>query len=109
MSVKILAISGSSRRDSLNQMLLDVAAVGARNVGAEVTPVQLTDYDLPIYDADFEDERGLPEGAHALQDLFLRHNALLLATPEYNGGYTALLKNALDWVSRPRADGSSGV
>jgi chromate reductase, NAD(P)H dehydrogenase (quinone) len=109
MSVKILAICGSSRRDSLNQKLLDVAAIGARNAGAEVTPVRLGDYDLPMYDGDFEEEHGLPEGARALQDLFFRHNALLIATPEYNGGYTALLKNALDWLSRPRVDGSSGV
>jgi chromate reductase, NAD(P)H dehydrogenase (quinone) len=109
MSVKILAISGSSRRDSLNQKLLDVAAVGARNAGADVTPVRLGDYDLPIFDGDLEEEDGLPDGVHALQELFFRHDALLIATPEYNGGYTALLKNALDWVSRPRADGSSGV
>jgi chromate reductase, NAD(P)H dehydrogenase (quinone) len=109
MSVRILAISGSSRRDSLNQKLLDVAAVGARQAGAEVTAISLADYDLPIYHGDFEADSGLPEGAKALQDLFFQHHALLIATPEYNGGYTALLKNAIDWVSRPRADGSSGV
>jgi NAD(P)H-dependent FMN reductase len=109
MSIRILAISGSSRRDSLNQGLLDVAAVGARSAGAEVTPVRLADYELPIYDGDLEAERGVPDGARALQDLFVRHEALLIATPEHNGGYTALLKNALDWISRPCADGSSGV
>jgi NAD(P)H-dependent FMN reductase len=74
-----------------------------------VTPVRLADYELPIYDGDLEAERGVPDGARALQDLFVRHEALLIATPEHNGGYTALLKNALDWISRPCADGSSGV
>lgn len=109
MSIRILAFSGSSRRDSLNQKLLDIAAAGARNVGADVTPVRLAEYDLPLYDADLEDERGMPTGARALQELLTRHDALLIATPEYNGGYTGLLKNTLDWVSRPRPDGSSGI
>ncbi|WP_321930980.1 NADPH-dependent FMN reductase [Paraburkholderia guartelaensis] len=49
------------------------------------------------------------DGAKALQALVAEHDALLIATPEYNGGYTALLKNAIDWVSRPREDGSPGV
>jgi hypothetical protein len=51
----------------------------------------------------------LPNGARKLQALVEAHQALLIATPEYNGGYTALLKNAVDWISRPRGDGSSGV
>jgi NAD(P)H-dependent FMN reductase len=109
MSVRILAINGSSRRESLNQKLLDIAAHGARHAGAEVTTVRLGDFDLPIYDGDLEAERGLPDGARELQALVDRHQALLIATPEYNGGYTALLKNAIDWISRPRADGTSGV
>ncbi|WP_042305414.1 NADPH-dependent FMN reductase [Paraburkholderia terrae] len=109
MVVKVLAINGSSRRDSLNQKLLDIAAQGARDAGAEVTQARLADFDLPIYDGDFEVERGLPNGARKLQALVEAHQALLIATPEYNGGYTALLKNAVDWISRPRGDGSSGV
>ena len=109
MSVRILALNGSSRRESLNQKLLDIAAQGARDAGAEVTAVRLGDFDLPIYDGDFEAERGLPNGARKLQALVDMHQALLIATPEYNGGYTALLKNAVDWVSRPRSDGTSGV
>jgi len=109
MSIRILAISGSSRRDSLNQKLLDVAAVGARSAGADVTALRLADYDLPLYDGDLEAECGVPKRVRDLQERFATHDALLIATPEYNGGYTALLKNALDWISRPRADGSSGV
>jgi NAD(P)H-dependent FMN reductase len=109
MGVRILAINGSSRRESLNQKLLDIAAQGARDAGAEVTPVRLADFDMPIYDADLEAELGLPNGARKLQALVEMHHALLIATPEYNGGYTALVKNAFDWISRPRGDGSSGV
>jgi chromate reductase, NAD(P)H dehydrogenase (quinone) len=99
--IKILALSGSSRHDSLNQKLLDQAVLGARAAGAEVTVVRLSDFDLPIYDADFEAEHGLPKGAMALKALLVTHQGLLIATPEHNGGYTALLKNALDWMSRP--------
>ena len=99
--IKILAPSGSSRHGSLNQKLLDQAVLGARAAGAEVTAVRLSDFDLPIYDADFEAEHGLPKGAMALKALLVTHQGLLIATPEHNGGYTALLKNALDWISRP--------
>jgi chromate reductase, NAD(P)H dehydrogenase (quinone) len=90
-----------SRRASLNQKLLDQAVLGARAAGAEVTPVRLSDFELPIYDPDFEAEHGLPKGATALMALLASHQGLLIATPEHNGGYTALLKNALDWMSRP--------
>lgn len=109
MSVRILAISGSSRRESLNQKLLNIAAQGARDAGAEVTTAKLADFEMPIYDGDLEAVRGLPAGARELQALIDAHQALLIATPEYNGGYTALLKNAIDWISRPRSDGASGV
>jgi chromate reductase, NAD(P)H dehydrogenase (quinone) len=96
---KILALCGSSRRDSLNQKLLDRAITGAHAAGAEVTSIRLADFELPICDAD--SERGLPKGAQALKTLLDRHQGLLIATPEHNGGYTALLKNSLDWISRP--------
>jgi chromate reductase, NAD(P)H dehydrogenase (quinone) len=95
--IRVLALSGSSRRGSLNQKLLDQAALGARAAGAEVTSIRLSDFELPIYDAEY----GLPQGAQALRALLADDQGLLIATPEHNGGYTALLKNALDWMSRP--------
>jgi chromate reductase, NAD(P)H dehydrogenase (quinone) len=61
--IRILALSGSSRRGSLNQKLLDQAALGARAAGAGVTSIRLLDYELPIYDADSEAAYGLPKGA----------------------------------------------
>ncbi|WP_321803467.1 NAD(P)H-dependent oxidoreductase [Burkholderia sp. BCC1993] len=109
MSVRILAINGSGRRDSLNRKLLDIAARGAAEAGAEVAFVRLADFGLPLYDGDLEADEGIPAGVRHLQALLAGHQGLLVATPEYNGGYTALLKNALDWASRPCADGSSGV
>ncbi len=107
--IKILALSGSSRRDSLNQKLLDRAVLGAREAGAEVTPIRLSDFALPIYDADWEAEHGVPEDAERLKALLAGHRGLLIATPEHNGGYTALLKNALDWMSRPNGFPSGKV
>lgn len=109
MNIKILAVSGSSRRGSLNQKLLDIAANGARDAGATVTSIRLTDFALPLYDSDLEIEQGVPREVWRLQAEFAKHDALLIATPEFNGGYTAALKNALDWVSRPQEDGTSGV
>ncbi len=109
MSIKVLALSGSSRRGSLNQKLLDIAANGAQDAGATVTSLRLADYALPLYDGDLEIDQGVPEEVRRLQAEFARHDALLIATPEHNGGYTAALKNALDWVSRPQEDGASGV
>lgn len=105
----ILALCGSTRATSLNQMLLDVAAAGAVGAGAAVTAVALADFHLPLFDADLERQQGLPAPAKDLQALIRSHDGLLIASPEYNGGYTAVLKNALDWASRPREDGSMGM
>ncbi|MHC4948537.1 MAG: NADPH-dependent FMN reductase [Planctomycetota bacterium] len=99
---RILAIAGSLRRESWNRKVLRHAARGARDAGAEVTELDLGDYRLPVYDGDLEAAEGLPENALRLKDVFLAHEGLLLACPEYNSSITAALKNAIDWVSRPR-------
>jgi chromate reductase len=109
MTVKVLALCGSASRDSLNRKLLGVAAHGALDEGGEVTFISLADYQLPLYDGDFENEHGVPEPVRELQGLFAESEALLIASPEHNGGYTALLKSAIDWVSRPRESGEPGV
>lgn len=96
--VRVLVISGSSRQGSFNQQLASVAAGLAVQGGAVVTTVDLRSLELPIYDADLH-ERGTPAGAVRLVRLFAGHDALLLATPEYNGFPTPLLINALDWAS----------
>ncbi len=97
----ILAFSGSLRAESFNQSLVQVAARGAENAGAEVTVISLRDYPLPLFDEDLESAKGLPENALKLKALFERADGLLIASPEYNSSLTAALKNAVDWVSRP--------
>jgi len=96
---RILAFAGSTRKESFNRALLRVAAEHA-----DMTVVELADYRMPVYDADLEAAEGLPEAARRLKALFLEHDALLLACPEYNGSITPLLKNTIDWVSRKEGD-----
>ena len=100
-AARVLAFAGSARGGSFNKKLLAVAAQGARSAGAEVTVVDLRDLPLPLYDGDLEERDGLPQNARELKRLFLAHQGLLLACPEYNSSITPLLKNTLDWVSRP--------
>ena len=84
--VTILALCGSSRRGSLNQKLLTLAAAGAQGAGARVSTPDLRQLHLPIYDGDLESDQGLPDGAHKFKTLMTEHNALLIASPEHNGG-----------------------
>lgn len=97
---KILALAGSTRGDSLNKKLVRVAAAGARSAGAEVTVVDLRDLAMPLYDQDFENEHGLPEGALELKRLLGESQGMLISSPEYNSSVTGVLKNAIDWASR---------
>ena len=100
---KILAFSGSARKDSYNSRLVRLAAEGARQAGADVTVIDLKEYPLPIFDEDLEKEVGSPENATRLKKLFLEHDGLLISAPEYNSSITPLLKNTIDWVSRAAA------
>ena len=101
MPARILAFCGSARAGSLNQKVLDIAANGARDAGADVTSISLRDYPMPIYDGDLEAAEGLPAAAIELREVFRDHQGLLIGCPEYNGTLAPLLKNAIDWVSRP--------
>ena len=102
--VKVLAFSGSTRNGSLNQALVENAADAAREAGAEVTVINLADYAMPIFNQDEEDEYGIPERAQAFKQLLIDHDAFLIASPEYNSSYPAVLKNAIDWASRKAGD-----
>lgn len=97
---RILAFSGSARRDSLNRKFLAVAVQAAREAGGEVTLLDLNDYVLPLYHGDLEDAGGLPANATKLIELITQHHALLIASPEYNSMITPLLKNTVDWCTR---------
>ena len=69
--------------------------------GADVTVINLADFEMPLFNQDLEAEKGLPAAAVALKKLFIEHHGLLISCPEYNSSITPLLKNTIDWVSRP--------
>lgn len=97
---RILAFAGSTRAGSFNQQLVRFAAGLAREQGADVTLLDLSDYELPLFNEDVESE-GTPDGAKRLKEIFLAHEGLLISSPEYNSSISPLLKNVIDWVSRP--------
>jgi chromate reductase, NAD(P)H dehydrogenase (quinone) len=96
-STSILAIAGSLRRGSYNRALIEAARDLAPE-GSEVEPFALDD--IPLFNEDVEAE-GFPAGVQALHDAIGDADALLIATPEYQQGVPGVLKNALDWASRP--------
>jgi chromate reductase len=97
---RILAFSGSARRESLNRKLLAVVVEATKAAGAEVTLLDLNQYELPLYHGDLEDRDGLPANAKKLIELITQHTGLLVASPEYNSMITPLLKNTIDWCTR---------
>jgi NAD(P)H-dependent FMN reductase len=99
--MKILAFAGSTRVESFNKKLVKIAAAGARAAGAEVTYLDLRDIPMPLYDGDLEAKEGLPANAKKFKELLLAHQGLLISAGEYNSSITGVLKNAIDWASRP--------
>ncbi len=100
MATKVLAFAGSTREGSYNKRLLTIVIEGAKTAGAEVTRIDLRDYPMPLYDADLEAREGIPEHAVRFRAQLRDHQGLLIASPEYNGSISGVLKNAIDWASR---------
>ena len=98
--LEVVGIAGSLRRGSLNRALLR-AAVESAPAGLRITPHDLAD--VPLYNGDVE-ASGVPPAVLALRDAIRRSDGLLIATPEYNHGVPGVLKNAIDWLSRPPRD-----
>lgn len=106
--IRLLMFSGSARRDSYNQRLVETAASKARELGAEVDVINLVDYPMPLYNQDLEAE-SFPDSVRAVREKMVAADGILLACPEYNGSITPLLKNAIDWTSRPQSDVVEGL
>ncbi|MDI5922181.1 NAD(P)H-dependent oxidoreductase [Halomonas sp. LR5S13] len=105
---RILVFAGSSRAGSYNKALARLAAERIKHLGGRPTFIDLRDHPMPLYDGDLETEQGLPESARVLRRGLADHEGLLIASPEYNGFITPLLKNTLDWLTRPH-EGESGL
>lgn len=98
---KLIGLSGSLRKASYNTALLRAAAEVAP-AGTILTIESIAE--IPLYDGDAEAAHGLPPRVQALKDAVAAADGLLIATPEYNNAIPGVLKNALDWMSRPAND-----
>ena len=98
--IKIVAFAGSSRVDSFNKKLIKVSIPYLEEFGAEVVFLDLKDYQLPVFDEDAEAAQGLPPLVRELKDIFISADGFLISSPEYNGFFSGLFKNTIDWLSR---------
>ena len=96
--MKLLALGASTSSASINRKLANHAA--NLIAGAEVTDLDLRDYELPIYSADEEEQNGAPADAQAFLDAIRAHDGIVISMAEHNGSYTAAFKNLYDWTSR---------
>ena len=101
--VKILGICGSTQEKSVNKKLLTYTlSLFPKDI--EIETISLKDYPLPIYDGDLEKSKGIPKKAKALRDKIKHSTGLVITSPEYNSGISGVLKNMIDWTSRPDGD-----
>jgi NAD(P)H-dependent FMN reductase len=106
---RLLFFAGSARAGSHNKRLADLAHRIALANGVEGVFVDLKDYPMPIYHGDLEAEQGPPEEARRFKALLGEYQGVFIASPEYNASIAPLLKNTLDWVTRVRAKGETGL
>jgi len=99
--IDILGISGSLRVKSYNSALLR-AAVELQPQGTQIEIASIRE--IPLYDGDVEANAGAPAIVTALKDKIAQADGLLLVTPEYNNSLPGVMKNAIDWLSRPASD-----
>jgi NAD(P)H-dependent FMN reductase len=97
---RILVVAGSIRRASFNALLARAVADELSRRDRDHLLVSLAEHEMPIYHGDQEDEHGVPATAHELAALLRDSGGLVIASPEYNGSFSPLLKNSIDWVTR---------
>jgi len=107
--MRLLFFAGSAREGSYNKKLARLAQHIATANGIEGVFVDLRDYPMPLYDGDLEAEHGPPTKAAEFKALLGEYQGVFIACPEYNSSITPLLKNTLDWVTRVRAKGETGL
>lgn len=98
---RLIVLSGSLRRGSWNTMLAN-AMVARAPAGSELEVV--TPAGIPLYDGDLESNEGVPDVVENLKNRIAAADGLVLVTPEYNQGVAGVMKNTIDWLSRPPAD-----
>ncbi len=99
--MKILAFGASLRKESLNRKLIHRAvSILKATPGLEVDHADYREFEMPIYDGDLEEASGIPSGGQEFIRRIQACDAIVISTPEYNGGIPGTLKNAIDWASR---------
>ena len=98
-----LTLSGSIRQNSQNTLLAHAMGKKLTQAGAEVKNIDLAEYTLALFNADQERSEGEPENAIKLAQLFSTADIIFIASPEYNGSVSPLLKNTIDWISRQKS------
>lgn len=99
--LKFLVFAGSTRKESFNKKLAKAAEQILRNNSADVTYLDLRNLPMPLYDGDLETDQGIPENGLKFREILKSHQAFLISSPEYNSSISGVLKNAIDWASRP--------
>lgn len=94
----IIALGASNSKVSINKALATYAANQISN--AEVIPLDLNDFEMPMYGIDLEKEEGIPKKAKELDAILAAADGIVLSLAEHNGSYAAVFKNTLDWLSR---------
>jgi chromate reductase, NAD(P)H dehydrogenase (quinone) len=107
--MRLLFFAGSTREGSYNKKLAKLAQHIATANGIEGVFVDLKDYPMPLYNGDLEAEQGPPQKAAEFKALLREYQGVFIASPEYNSSVTPLLKNTIDWVTRVRAKGETGL
>jgi chromate reductase len=100
--IRFLVFSASLRKDSLNTQLAKLAKESIEKLNGKVDYAEMSEFDCPSFNSDNETAGGNPGGAIELNKRILANDAIVLASPEYNGSMPGLIKNAIDWVSRFR-------
>jgi len=107
--MQLLFFAGSTRQGSYNKKLARLAQRIATANGIGGVFVDLKDYPMPLYNGDLEAEHGPPQKAQEFKALLGEYQGAFIASPEYNSSITPLLKNTLDWMTRVRAPGETGL
>ncbi|TYA71796.1 NADPH-dependent FMN reductase [Seonamhaeicola marinus] len=95
---KVIAFAGTNSKTSINKQLAVYAASLIEN--AEVSVLDLNDYELPLYGIDYEVEHGIPDNAHSFLNQIKDADGIVLSLAEHNGAYATVFKNIFDWMSR---------
>ncbi len=105
----LLCFAGSARKQSLNKQLAKQVAGIVNAAGADGQFIDLADYSMPLYNGDEENDLGLPEHAKTLKAMFTAADGFFIVSPEYNSSFSPLLKNTIDWISRPHSENEANL